>query len=182
MNWAVLPPGTRGPLHLVDVSIPKPVKGHLRKIWVKVVSETFLWWLLVTPRKHRHQKLGMGVSGLGEKSWRQYWSTFLNSLYCQQPFFLFNGVVFDLQCCIRIASSLNSTEQNSVFKKRHQRLESDSQYVEALYQQFNWKYFYFLYFWHTLWEADQGSNPCLPAVEEQSLNHWPCGKVLKYFS
>lgn len=61
-------------------------------------------------------------------------------------------------------------------------INKNSQYVEALYQQFNWEYFSFLYFWHTLWQADQGSNPCLPAVEEQSLNRWPCGKVPKYFS
>lgn len=32
--------------------------------------------------------------------------------------------------------------------------------------------FLFFIFWHTLWQVDQGSNLCLPAVEEQSLNRW----------
>ena len=60
-------------------------------------------------------------------------------------------------------------------------INKNSQYVEALYQYFNWKYFSFLYFWHTLWQLDQGSNPCLPSVGEQSLNHWTCRKFWNIF-
>lgn len=51
-------------------------------------------------------------------------------------------------------------------------INKNSQYVEALYQQFNWKYFSFLYFWHTLWQVDQGSNLCLPAVEAWRPKYW----------
>lgn len=75
-------------------------------------------------------KVGNGCQWFG----RKILETVLEHFFKQSvlPATFFNGVVFDLQCCIRIASSLNSTEQNSVFKKRHQRLESDSEELDSV--------------------------------------------------